>query len=170
MGTLFAFRAIQEIVSAGGPQPLLYFPSSYMSARSAKSSDELLNADHVLKALFGEGTPDSADASTTKRNITEDVALWRCIPDAREELLSIPIAAFVGGQDPIANESLVSTWEEHTSHDFSVTIFPGDHFYLRNGSQRLVVDTVANHISGRLANAEPNTPEFRRRSVTTFSS
>ncbi|MEU4405137.1 alpha/beta fold hydrolase [Streptosporangium sp. NPDC023963] len=45
--------------------------------------------------------------------------------------LHTPISAFVGDADPVVTPAQAKSWETRTSSDFSLTVFPGDHFYLQ---------------------------------------
>ncbi|WP_440100775.1 thioesterase II family protein [Streptosporangium sp. H16] len=45
--------------------------------------------------------------------------------------LHTPISAFVSDADPVVTPVQAKSWEARTSSDFSLTVFPGDHFYLQ---------------------------------------
>ncbi|MEU4533906.1 alpha/beta fold hydrolase [Streptosporangium sp. NPDC023825] len=61
--------------------------------------------------------------------------------------LHTPISAFVGDADPVVTPVQAKSWEARTSSDFSLTVFPGDHFYLQ--PQRApVVERMARTLLG----------------------
>lgn len=52
--------------------------------------------------------------------------------------LECPISAFGGIQDPYMGQADLEAWRVHTRAGFSVRMFPGDHFYLRDQGARVV--------------------------------
>ncbi|MFF3443019.1 thioesterase II family protein [Streptosporangium sp. NPDC002721] len=52
--------------------------------------------------------------------------------------LHTPISAFVSDADPVVTPAQAKSWEARTSSGFSLTIFPGDHFYLQPQRVRVV--------------------------------
>ncbi|MBC3989544.1 thioesterase [Streptomyces sp. AC563] len=55
--------------------------------------------------------------------------------DAR---VSCPIEAFTGDADPEATPDTVADWASATGGDFSLTVLPGDHFFLWPQGERMV--------------------------------
>jgi medium-chain acyl-[acyl-carrier-protein] hydrolase len=55
-----------------------------------------------------------------------------------EKPLRCPIAAFGGEQDLEVNEIELAGWREHTEGDFTLRMFPGDHFYLNSAKSELL--------------------------------
>ncbi|WP_433240257.1 thioesterase II family protein [Streptosporangium sp. CA-135522] len=56
--------------------------------------------------------------------------------------LRTPVSAFVGDADPVVTPAQAKSWETLTASDFSLTIFPGDHFYLQPQRERVVAEIV----------------------------
>jgi medium-chain acyl-[acyl-carrier-protein] hydrolase len=52
--------------------------------------------------------------------------------------LSCPIRAFGGLQDMDATMDDMSEWAHHTTSSFSLSMLPGDHFFLRKSEQQLL--------------------------------
>jgi medium-chain acyl-[acyl-carrier-protein] hydrolase len=71
--------------------------------------------------------------------------------------LEIPFAVFGGEQDPIAPDEQLQGWAVHTSHGFSLTSFPGGHFFIRE-SESLVLREVEREIWTRLMPIHPAIP------------
>ncbi|TFI21831.1 thioesterase [Streptomyces sp. 4R-3d] len=44
--------------------------------------------------------------------------------------VACPIYTFVGDADPLATLDEVGSWRDHTTAEFTLRVFPGDHFYL----------------------------------------
>src|SRR5262249_54588428 len=68
--------------------------------------------------------------------------------------LSCPIHAFVADDDIIVAEENMTAWAERTTREFSIRVFPGDHFYLNAHLPELVKDieeVVLNSPRGKLA-------------------
>jgi medium-chain acyl-[acyl-carrier-protein] hydrolase len=59
-------------------------------------------------------------------------------PDTPESLLSCPISAFGGLQDPEASRQELEAWGEQTSATFSLHMFAGDHFFLHSAESLLL--------------------------------
>lgn len=55
-----------------------------------------------------------------------------------EPPLEIPIAAFGGERDPEASPMELEAWSQHTSNDFSLQMFPGDHFFINTARSHLL--------------------------------
>lgn len=49
-----------------------------------------------------------------------------------EPPLDCPISAFGGTEDTEAPQAMIEQWREQTTRLFTLTMFPGDHFYLKN--------------------------------------
>lgn len=55
--------------------------------------------------------------------------------------LQCPITVFGGLQDTHVEQDTLVAWKEHTTSDFTMHMFPGDHFFLRS-AQRLLLQTL----------------------------
>jgi surfactin synthase thioesterase subunit len=64
-------------------------------------------------------------------------------------MLSCPIHAFVGTGDRLASLDSVSGWAQHTTADFTVRAFEGDHFYFAEHLIDVVTD-VETKFGGQL--------------------
>jgi medium-chain acyl-[acyl-carrier-protein] hydrolase len=60
-----------------------------------------------------------------------DFALYETYLYSTEPPLNCPISAFGGLQDRRVNESDLEAWRSQTSASFSLRMFPGDHFFLK---------------------------------------
>ncbi|MFI7386428.1 thioesterase II family protein [Streptomyces sp. NPDC049813] len=57
--------------------------------------------------------------------------------------LPSPVVAYLGDADPDVGAELMRGWSRASSVDFSLTVLPGDHFYLVGQRDRLVRDVRA---------------------------
>lgn len=64
--------------------------------------------------------------------------IYQHLPGPR---LTCPVAAYMGADDPEVTPAELLRWSELTSATFTLRIFSGDHFYLRDG-RRDVLDAV----------------------------
>jgi surfactin synthase thioesterase subunit len=60
------------------------------------------------------------------RGYYSSIAGYTCGPGAT---VSCPIYAFMGTDDLLAPYDNVCAWSAHTTSDFEVRVFPGNHFY-----------------------------------------
>ena len=59
--------------------------------------------------------------------------------ECKSELpLETSIAVFGGEQDPEASRIQLEAWSQHGRHDFSLQMFPGDHFFINTERSRLL--------------------------------
>lgn len=153
MGSTAAFETARLLEQEAGITPVVLFAS----ARRAPSvpqrgrylhtaGDDVLLAD--LRAMSG----------TDSRLLAEDDLLREVLAVLRSDYkagetyrylsgpdLSCPITAYVGDDDPKALVEEVRLWSRHTSGGFSLTVFPGGHFYLKDQAE-----TVADAVSEQL--------------------
>ena len=62
-----------------------------------------------------------------------------------EHLLSCPIVAFGGDNDPCVNRERIESWAMQTSSRFKSIYFPGDHFFI-NSVQDEIVQSITREI------------------------
>ena len=136
MGALVAFEVARRCESAGRPIAALFVSASAAPSRMRDEYFRDLSDDELIKFL--------ADLSGTDPKILDNkefvdmlvpslrgyysaIAGYTCVPEAT---VSCPIYAFMGTDDLLAPYENVSAWSEHTTSEFAVRVFPGDHFYL----------------------------------------
>lgn len=70
------------------------------------------------------------------------------------ERLDVPLQAFYGVDDPVAGQGLMAGWAQCTSAEFSLTAFPGHHFFVAQAAPALcaaLTRTLGLHGRARLA-------------------
>jgi medium-chain acyl-[acyl-carrier-protein] hydrolase len=63
-----------------------------------------------------------------------------------EPPLPCPLTVFGGMQDASVSEGELKTWQEHTTANFELFMFPGDHFYI-HGSRKLLLQNLNRTLS-----------------------
>lgn len=56
--------------------------------------------------------------------------------------LDTPISVLVSDADPVVTPAQAKSWEARTTSDFSLTVFPGDHFYLQPHRAPVVAEII----------------------------
>jgi len=62
--------------------------------------------------------------------IRDDLTVIESYSYQPQQPLACPISAFGGLDDKWVNESQINGWGNHTSANFTVSMFPGNHYYL----------------------------------------
>lgn len=139
LGGLMAWRLARELASGERPPILLA-----VSAIDPKGLETSL-ADSDLKAAFFRIFGDRAQSVPhLERDFIADMQLWQMLPKAGLTPLEVPIAAFAGREDHVANEATMREWSSATRGDFSLAVLPGNHFYLsQKTAQGLFVRALA---------------------------
>jgi surfactin synthase thioesterase subunit len=144
-GALLAYRLACLRAASGARSPCALLVSSFAPPHlpaPIPAVDHL--DDHQLTALLsdlGGIPPELADwpALRDRAVATARIDLRLCMTDEEAEpvVLSCPIHAFGGSNDPLVNEFDLHEWRSRTSGEFSVQILRGGHFYLSDATQLL---------------------------------
>jgi surfactin synthase thioesterase subunit len=135
MGALVAFEVARRFESAGNPIQAL-FVSACAAPGSMKSEYfRELSDDELVKFLIDLSGTDPRVLDNTElvdmilpalRGYYNAIAGYTC-PDGAT--VSCPIYAFVGADDRLASHDNMAGWSGHTTADFALRVFPGNHFY-----------------------------------------
>jgi surfactin synthase thioesterase subunit len=151
MGAVLAFE-IATLMEAHRPATHLF-----VSGRRAPS---VLRSE-VLHLLDDDGLiAEVSQLGGTNSSILQDEELMRmALPAIRNDyraaetynwtagkLLSCPITAFVGDEDPKASVVEVAAWARHTTATFAMQVLAGGHFFLVENSSA-VLETVADMLA-----------------------
>lgn len=85
--------------------------------------------------------------------IRADFAVCETYRYTAQPPLACPIYAYGGVDDPDVEQQHLAAWQQETSAQCSVKLFPGDHFYLR-GAQEMLVATIAHELDASMTRAE----------------
>ncbi|MFE1773040.1 thioesterase II family protein [Streptomyces sp. NPDC059008] len=145
LGGLTAFETARALRAAGRPLPerlvLSAYPAPHLphprSPLHKLSDDELLVA--VSKRYGGLPAALLEDPELVRLVLPAyraDFTIFETYQHVRQEPLDIPIHV-LGGESDLASPFLPQ-WQEHTTADFTVELFPGGHFYLRDQPQEFL--------------------------------
>lgn len=153
MGAIAAFEVARRLEDELDISPVALFvsgrraPSRYRAEYVHQQDDDGLVAE--IKALSG----------TDIRVLDNEELLQMVLPAIRSDYKAIetyqyqdgpklhcPIHAFVGDADPRATIEEVTAWDKHTTGQFTLSVFPGGHFYL-NEHQADIAKTVTTRLS-----------------------
>lgn len=144
MGGLLAFEVALRFQSAGHALSALFVSSC--AAPGHIRYKELQGSDHDILNLVAQMTETDPEllandefASTmlpTLRSVRA-IAGYTRPPEMR---VSCPIHTYVGDNDIIVADENMAAWSDRTTGEFSIRVFPGDHFYLNVNLPALVKD------------------------------
>ena len=147
MGALVAFELARRLRAEGAPAPAHLLVSGHRApqlpnrrAPLAHLPDAQLVAE--LRARY-DGVPEEvlrhADLlALLLPCLRADLQLvegYVCPPD---DPLPYPIAAYGGCDDPVVAEAELAAWQAQTLAGFTLTRFPGTHFFVRSARAELV--------------------------------
>ena len=146
MGALISFELSRYLRQAKLPEPQHLFISAHrapqlpdMRSRVSHLSDnEFLN--HLLRL---GGTPSEILRETELMQIMlptlrADFTLCDTYSYTADPTFTYPITAFGGIDDKTVSEQELQAWREQTTSNFTLHMFPGDHFFLREHARELV--------------------------------
>lgn len=152
MGALVAFELAHHLKSRGIPVSALIVSACRAPRTLRPSPDLCLPTDREITARLREagGTPEEVLRNPqllqalygTLRADYHAVDSYRC---THGDLLSIPIYAYGGAEDPLVPPDELNAWQDETTASFSLTTLPGDHFYLKNMAPQLC-SLVVSHV------------------------
>jgi surfactin synthase thioesterase subunit len=136
-GALAAFETAAELARRGGPLPRRVFASGAAApgthgARAPLHTlpdAELLAAVRALREPLDAALPDPGPGAVILPLVREDLRLAERYR-VRTRVLAAPITALFGRDDASAPEADVAEWRHHTSADFELHGFPGNHFFV----------------------------------------
>ncbi|MGE0686042.1 MAG: alpha/beta fold hydrolase [Dehalococcoidia bacterium] len=140
MGAAAAFEVARRLRRMGAPLPLALIVSSFPPPDANNRIPPLarLPMDEAIEKMLAyfPGIPDAVLQDrelleTAVRILQADMLLLESYRYEAEAPLECPIYAFGGSDDPWVSGDELEGWRLHTSGEFSVTQFPGDHFYFR---------------------------------------
>ena len=139
MGALLAFEVTRELRRRALPRPERLFVSAAYAPQHPDHPDPprhtLPEAELIEELRRLGGTPDEVLQheellQLLLPTVRADFSLVDTYRYREEDPLDTPITAFGGRQDPSVTEEHLRAWQPQTRADFTLRIFPGDHFYL----------------------------------------
>jgi surfactin synthase thioesterase subunit len=142
MGGLLAFEVALRFQSAGHPISALFVSSC--AAPGHIRYKELRGSDRDILNLVAEVTdtnPELLANDEFAATVLPTLQSVRAIAGYTRPAgvtVSCPIYGFLGDNDIIVGPENMEAWRDRTSAEFSVRMFPGDHFYFNRHLPELV--------------------------------
>jgi medium-chain acyl-[acyl-carrier-protein] hydrolase len=145
LGALISFE-LARLLQKKGITPINLFLSSYRAPtiQDKEAPSYLLpDCEFVEKLYKNNGTPASVLENRELMNlllptIRGDFSISETYVYLPSVPLNCPISAFGGIEDPDVKYDDLKLWQEQTINSFSVCMFPGDHFYIRNNPGSII--------------------------------
>jgi medium-chain acyl-[acyl-carrier-protein] hydrolase len=147
LGALVAFEMARELRRAHRAMPTHLavsarsapqYPLSYPPIHELPDADFLAALDDRFNAIPPVIRDDCTARDYYLPILRADTAMLETYLYRPEPPLECPIAAFGGLADPEITEANLQGWREQTAGGFTVTMFPGSHFYVRDNRPALV--------------------------------
>jgi medium-chain acyl-[acyl-carrier-protein] hydrolase len=146
MGALLSFELVRHLRRTYNLFPVCLF----VSGRGAPQLPEphrpihaLPDTEFVKEIRRLNGTPEKVLVQAELMQLLlpvlrADFALCETYTYSREAPFDCPISAFGGLTDPIVSRERLQAWRYQTRAAFSLTMLPGDHFFLHTASSLLL--------------------------------
>jgi medium-chain acyl-[acyl-carrier-protein] hydrolase len=139
LGALIGFELARQIRRQHGVHPVRLFASAGRAPQIPHRTPpihNLANEEFLAELRRLNGTPrellDHEELMEVMLPILRaDFALYETYLYSNEPPLNCPISAFGGVQDRRVSASDLEAWRSQTSASFSLRMFPGDHFFLK---------------------------------------
>lgn len=152
LGAVVAFEVARALRDRGAPQPRALFLSAYQAPHLPRTDPDVHGLPDeqlvpIVERQYGElSTALRDDPEFRQFTLSYHRADFEMIETYRYvegRPLSVPLIVTGGAEDyPL---EMLEAWRRHTTGPFSVHLFPGDHFYLReqrDGLLRLITSTL----------------------------
>lgn len=140
LGALIGFEFVRYLRQQSNRHPLHLFVSGrrapHLPSRM-KSMAHLADDDFIAELRKLNGTPEEILQHPELVQmlvplLRADFSLHETYTYTTQEPLDCPISAFGGLQDPRAYQNEIAEWEGYTKKDFTIRMFPGDHFFVQS--------------------------------------
>ncbi|HCU25433.1 MAG TPA: putative thioesterase [Deltaproteobacteria bacterium] len=146
MGALIAFELSRELRRRNLPRPDHLFVSAHGAPqvkRVDSPSSRLSTPEFLEKLRRLDGTPPEVLEHPDLMEIflpilRADFELVETYEYQKEAPLECPLSVFGGIQDPDVSRADLDAWRGLTHGPFSLSMFPGDHFFLHQEKRRLL--------------------------------
>jgi surfactin synthase thioesterase subunit len=146
LGALIAYELARSLHGLGAPQPLSLLVSAAAAPHVARVADRLhtLPDDELIRQLgLLQGTPQEIlqhpeVMQLLLPTIRADLQVFETYTYRAGPPLSCPIAAFSGVDDARVDPLKLEHWRQHTTATFSLSMLPGDHYFIHSARRALV--------------------------------
>jgi medium-chain acyl-[acyl-carrier-protein] hydrolase len=157
MGALISFELVRFLRRSGARLPVHLFVSGHEAPQLPDRNPPLHTLpeqEFITKLRELNGTPDEVLMHTELLQLLipilrADFAVCETYAYHPEPPLPCPISAYGGLGDDYVNSEELASWRNQTAAQFSVRMFPGDHFYL-NTARQYLLQTLARELAHTL--------------------
>lgn len=157
MGAVIAFELTRTLRNEFYPQPVQLFVAARRSPDWPATEErdyDLPDAELIARLRELNGTPkellDNPEAMEVLLPLVRaDFEIVQTYEYRPQPPLQVPIDAFVGSEDVDTPPEHMEGWGRHTKSEFSLTVIPGDHFFLHHAQTQLL-ELLAARVSGVL--------------------
>ena len=163
MGSLVAFELARELRQRGERGPIHLIASGHRAPqvrRRRAPIHDLPQHDFIAQLRRMNGTPDGVLRNPDLMELVlpmlrADFAACDRYEYRPDDRLDCPISAFGGLQDPDVAHDDLSAWREQARGRFILRMLPGDHFYLRSGTSKALLQLAIAKDLGVLRSSAP---------------
>jgi acyl transferase domain-containing protein/surfactin synthase thioesterase subunit len=146
LGAWLSFELVRELRRQNCPLPTHLFVSGSKAPQLPDLKPpihRLPDEKFIAKIKSFNGTPEAVlqDTQLMKRflpALRADFAILETYFYAEEIPLNCPITAFGGWEDSQVNQEELSAWKQQTDAEFTLKMFPGNHFFLHSAHSDLL--------------------------------
>ncbi len=158
LGALLSFEIVRAVRRRYGIEPVQLFLSGRSAPHVVESEAPTFSLPHhdfIARLRELNGTPKEVleDPELTELFLPllrADFELVDTYQYRPEQCLSCPITVYGGLEDKEASVADLHAWKEHTSAEFNVRLFPGDHFFIHASSTHFL-EVLRSDVWGRQA-------------------
>lgn len=151
MGALLAFAVARGLRARGGPLPRGMFLSAFRAPHLPDEEELHTLPDEELLARLGQAELAGLDPDLQELLLPvmrADLTICETYGYLPDEPLPCPFTVLGGAEDETVTKAELSAWQEHTSAEFELRMFPGGHLYLRDAEQQ-IAEAVTRTLAGR---------------------
>lgn len=155
MGALIGFELSRSLQENGDNLPIILFVSGHNAPHLPDTSEpihSLPEHEFVTQIKSMNGTPDEILDDPELRDLLipilrADFSVCETYSYRSNTPLNCSICACGGLGDPYIDREGLKAWRNHTQKEFSLRLFPGNHFYL-NDDRIYLLQAIAQEING----------------------
>lgn len=149
LGALISFELTRQLRRLDQPLPLHLFVSGRVAPQKPLPNPpihQLPLAEFKAELRKKGGTPEAVLQNAELMELflpilRADLEINDAYCYSPEAPLACPISAFCGLQDEEASREHMEAWQEQTCKEFTLHLFPGDHFFFKR-EQRKVIESL----------------------------
>ncbi len=146
VGARICFELTRYLRRNNMPCPKKLIVSAARAPDNSRTStlDHKMDNEEFLKRIMEiEGIPDELKQNKELLDlvlpiIKADTEMLNTYEYIQEDPLNCSIAAYCGNFDPIVSMEDASEWREHTRSNFTLSMVPGGHFFIRNNLEQFI--------------------------------